>query len=76
MKARINRGKRFRGLVCYVTDREVKDAGKKDAEFICGTVLHGSVPAMVKELMLPLKVKSVPKPVYHISLAMPKGEPP
>lgn len=71
MKARINRGKRFRGLVCYVTDREVKDA-----EFICGTVLHGSVPEMVKELMLPLKVKSVPKPVYHISLAMPKGEPP
>lgn len=76
MKARITRGKRFRDLVCYVTDREVKDAGRKNAEFICGTVLHGAIHEMVRDLMLPLKIKSVSKPVYHVSLSMPKGESP
>lgn len=75
MKVRIIRRKNFLPCLRYVSDREKKDAGKKDAEYICGTVPHSSVNEMVHELLLPLSVKSVKKPVYHVSLSMPKGEP-
>lgn len=74
MKARITRGRNHKGCLCYVTDRKGKDAGKKHAEYICGTVPHSSVKEMVHEMMIPLSVKSVEKPVYHVSLSMPKGE--
>ena len=75
MKARITRGRNFRGCISYVSDRKsIGAAGKKQAEYICGTVPHSSVKEMVREMMLPLSVKSVEKPVYHISLSMPKGE--
>ncbi len=75
MKARITRGRNHKGCLSYVTDRKGKDAGKKHAEYICGTVPHSSVKEMVHEMMIPLSVKSVKKPVYHVSLSMPKGEP-
>lgn len=75
MKARITRGRNFRGCISYVSDRKsLGAAGKKQAEYICGTVPHSSVKEMVREMMIPLSVKSVEKPVYHVSLSMPKGE--
>lgn len=74
MKMRIVRGKSFRKLVEYVTDRNRPGAGAKHAEYICGTVLHDSVSVMVKDFMAPLHVRSVKRPVYHISLSMPAGE--
>ncbi len=75
MKVRITRGNNHRGCLSYVTDRKGKDAGKKHAEYICGTVPHSSVKEMVHEMLIPLSVKKVEKPVYHVSLSMPKGEP-
>ena len=75
MKVRITRGNNHRGCLSYVTDRKGKDAGKKHAEYICGTVPHSSVKEMVHEMLIPLSVKKVKKPVYHVSLSMPKGEP-
>ena len=75
MKVRIARGNNHRGCLSYVTDRKGKDAGKKHAEYICGTVPHSSVKEMVHEMLIPLSVKKVEKPVYHVSLSMPKGEP-
>ena len=75
MKARITRGNSHRGCLSYVTDRKGKEAGKKHAEYICGTVPHSSVKEMVHEMLIPLSVKKVEKPVYHVSLSMPKGEP-
>lgn len=74
MKARITRGKNFRGCVSYVSDRGHRNSGRKDAEYICGSIPHSSVKEMVHELMIPLSVKKIEKPVYHVSLAMPKGE--
>ena len=62
MKARITRGRNFRGCISYVSDRKILGAaGKKQAEYICGTVPHSSVKEMVREMMLPLSVKSVEK---------------
>ena len=75
MKARITRGNNHRGCLSYVTDRKGKGAGKKHAEYICGTVPHSSVKEMVHEMLIPLSVKKVKKPVYHVSLSMPNGEP-
>ena len=72
---RIRRGKHYRGCIAYVSDRKGKDTGKKQAEYICGTVPHSSVKEMVHEMLIPLSVKKVEKPVYHVSLSMPKGEP-
>ena len=74
MKAKITRGKNFRGCISYVSDRKGKGAGRKQAEYICGSVPHSSVKEMVHEMMIPLSVKKVDKPVYHVSLSMPKGE--
>lgn len=74
MKANITRGEVFRGLVCYEADVERKDAGKKHAEYIGGTIEESSVDDIVKALLVPQKIRKVRKPVYHVSLALPYGE--
>lgn len=74
MKANITRGEVFKGLVQYGADIGRKGAGKKQAEYIGGTIEESSVDDIVKALLVPQKVRKVDKPVYHISLSQPPGE--
>ena len=75
MKANISRARYYPPVIKYVADREKNNAGNRHSEFICGTILDSSIKDMCEGFRIPLKVKKVSKPVYHISLSMPKGEP-
>lgn len=74
MKANITRGKAFKGLIRYISDRERIQAGNKKAEYIGGTVLESSVEEMIGELLIPLTLRKCKKPCYHISLSLPLDE--
>lgn len=71
MKSKITRGKDFRGLMRYLTQRP-----PDEMEILsCGTITEEKPAKIVKEFRDIAKVRpDIKKPVWHCSLALPKDE--
>lgn len=68
MKAKIERGSGFRGVLDYAF-------GKGDAEVICGTMSSREPRTLAAEFGLSRAARpDVSKPVWHTSLSLPPGE--
>lgn len=68
MKAKIERGSGFRGVLDYAF-------GKGDAEVICGTMSGKTPRALAAEFGLSRAARpDVARPVWHASLSLPPGE--
>ncbi len=68
MKAKITRGKGFKGLLSYAL-------GKEGSEVICGTVVGETVSDYASEFGIVRRLREdVMRPVWHASLALPSGE--
>lgn len=68
MKAKINRGGGFRGVVSYVHE-------KGDAEIVGGNMSGQTIQELTREFSITKKLRPDCKnPVWHCSLALPKGD--
>lgn len=68
MKAKINRGGGFRGVVSYVHE-------KGDAEIVGGNMSGQTIQELTSEFSITKKLRPDCKnPVWHCSLALPKGD--
>lgn len=75
MKAKVVRGKGFRGALDYVFDVGAKASGKKRPEIVAGTVAGRTPAAMAREFGATRRLKkNIKKPVWHCSLSLPEGE--
>jgi len=69
MKAKVNRGKSFNGLLKYLFEEE------KDSKIVAGNMLGENCLELSDEFACVRKLKnSVEKPVWHCSLSLPKDE--
>jgi hypothetical protein len=75
MKPNITRGGGFRGALNYVFDVGPEATHKKNAELIGGNMIADNPMALAREFAVVRKLRpDIKKPVWHCSLALPKGE--
>ncbi len=75
MKANIERGSGFRGILNYLLDEGKKATGKKEPEIIGGNMTGHNARSLTREFAAIRKLRSdIKRPVWHCSLALPPGE--
>lgn len=75
MKAKIVRGKGFRGALDYAFDEGLKATGDKQPEIIGGNLSGENAKAVAEEFAVARRLRpDIEKPVWHCSLTLPQGE--
>lgn len=75
MKAKVKRGKGFRGTLNYVLDEGKKRTGDKDALIVGGNMSFNNAKDLAREFRFSRELRTdVKNPVWHCSLALPQGD--
>lgn len=75
MKAKITRGRDFRGLLNYVFDAGSKAKGNKQPELIGGNMAEKTPQSLNQAFTDVRRLRpDIDKPVWHCSLTLPEGE--
>lgn len=77
MKAKIERGSGFRGVLNYCLDEGPNATGDKHSEIIGGTVTGTTAKEIAREFAVTRRLRpDIKRPVWHSSLSCPPGERP
>lgn len=75
MKGKVTGGKSFRGVVKYILDEGAKATGKKKPVVVSSNMGGHDAKTFTREFSAVSKLRGdIQKPVFHVSLALPKGE--